>query len=79
MRTKIFFILFFSALILSESVEIQPADATIVENTNEIMIERFLQYLRIKTTQPDADYSKAVDFLKIQAERIGLEFNVKEV
>ena len=78
MRRKIFFILFLTTLILSESVEIKITSEN-QKNTEQVIIQRFLDYLRIKTAHPDIDYSKTVSFLRTQATRIGLEFQVKEV
>ena len=78
MRRKIFFILFLTTLILSESVEVKITSEN-QKNTEEVIIQRFLDYLRIKTAHPDIDYSKTVSFLRTQATRIGLEFQIKEV
>eukprot|EP01080_Neovahlkampfia_damariscottae_P005673 gene5673-9494_t len=61
----------------TESVEIKINSET-VEKTEQVVIHRFLDYLRIKTAQPNVDYTKTVNFLRIQAIRIGLEFQVKE-
>lgn len=41
-------------------------------------VTRFREYLRINTMQPKPDYDAAIAYLKIQAEEIGLEFQVLE-
>ncbi|KAG5677567.1 hypothetical protein PVAND_007317 [Polypedilum vanderplanki] len=44
------------------------------ENDEEIKI--FREYLRIKTVHPNINYAPCVEFLKRQADEIGLEFHV---
>lgn len=39
----------------------------------------FREYLRIKTVHPTPDFEGAVNFLKRQADEIGLEFSTYEV
>ncbi|KAJ2801199.1 adenylate cyclase [Coemansia guatemalensis] len=41
-------------------------------------VQRFIEYLRIKTVQPTPDYAGCTEFLRRQAEEIGLEFQAKE-
>ncbi|KAJ2374223.1 adenylate cyclase [Coemansia sp. RSA 2607] len=41
-------------------------------------VQRFIEYLRIKTVQPTPDYASCTAFLRRQAEEIGLEFSVTE-
>ncbi|KAJ2325328.1 adenylate cyclase [Coemansia sp. RSA 2702] len=41
-------------------------------------VERFIEYLRIKTVQPDPDYAGCRAFLERQAGELGLEFWAKE-
>ncbi|KAJ2779981.1 adenylate cyclase [Coemansia interrupta] len=41
-------------------------------------VQRFIEYLRIKTVQPTPDYASCTLFLRRQAEEIGLEFSVTE-
>ena len=42
-------------------------------------IERFLQYLQIKSVHPTPDYASTMQFLVRQAERIGLAHSVVEM
>ena len=39
----------------------------------------FRDYLRIKSVQPDPDYDSCLDFLKKQADRLGLEHHTTEM
>jgi aminoacylase len=39
-------------------------------------VERFMEYLRIRTEQPRPDYQSCLEWLKRQAEDIGLVFRV---
>ncbi|KAJ1772875.1 adenylate cyclase [Coemansia sp. RSA 353] len=41
-------------------------------------VERFIEYLRIKTVQPTPDYATCQAFLERQAQELGLEFWAKE-
>ncbi|KAJ2900363.1 adenylate cyclase [Coemansia aciculifera] len=41
-------------------------------------VQRFIEYLRIKTVQPAPDYNTCTQFLRQQAQEIGLEFYAKE-
>ncbi|KAJ1721720.1 adenylate cyclase [Coemansia erecta] len=41
-------------------------------------VQRFIEYLQIKTVQPTPDYASCTLFLQRQAEEIGLEFSVTE-
>ncbi len=49
------------------------------EQEQQLMIARFVNYLKIPTVQPHPDYYPAVSFLKKEAERIGLEFETLEL
>ncbi|XP_074286327.1 uncharacterized protein LOC141611638 isoform X2 [Silene latifolia] len=51
--------------------------ATLPSLPSEI-ISRFQEYLRINTSQPNPDYSKAVDFILSQAKSLSLESQVIE-
>ncbi len=42
-------------------------------------VTRFREYLRIRTDQPDPDYSGCADFLQRQAGRIGLACRLVEL
>ncbi|XP_055958164.1 aminoacylase-1 isoform X1 [Patella vulgata] len=42
-------------------------------------VSLFREYLKIKTVQPDVDYSKSVEFLQRVAEDVGLQFKSFEV
>ena len=39
----------------------------------------FRDYIRIKSVQPDPDYVGCVEFLKVQANRLGLDYHVTEM
>jgi acetylornithine deacetylase/succinyl-diaminopimelate desuccinylase-like protein len=41
-------------------------------------IERLREYIKIKTVHPNIDYTEAIEWLKKQAKRIGLEYTVFE-
>ncbi|KAJ2883521.1 adenylate cyclase [Coemansia asiatica] len=41
-------------------------------------VQRFIEYLQIKTVQPKPDYASCTEFLRKQASEIGLEFTVTE-
>ncbi|CAG5118368.1 unnamed protein product [Candidula unifasciata] len=49
-----------------------------MEGVEDPGVSRFREYLRINTMQPTPDYDAALDFLRKQAEAIGLEFRVLE-
>ncbi|BFZ08613.1 hypothetical protein BsWGS_11652 [Bradybaena similaris] len=49
-----------------------------MEGVEDAGVSRFRDYLRINTIQPTPDYDAAIDFLRKQAESIGLEFRVIE-
>lgn len=46
------------------------------KNVNELAIQRFVEYLQIKTVQPEPDYKTALVFLKKYAEELGLEYRI---
>jgi aminoacylase len=41
---------------------------------NEIAVQRFVEYIQIKTVQPEPDYDNAFKFLKNYAKELGLEY-----
>ncbi|CAF0814633.1 unnamed protein product [Rotaria sp. Silwood1] len=43
-------------------------------NQNELAIQRFVEYIQIKTVQPEPDYDSAFKFLKNYAQELGLEY-----
>jgi hypothetical protein len=45
-----------------------------LENMNEVAIQRFVEYIQIKTVQPEPDYENALKFLKNYAQELGLEY-----
>lgn len=45
-------------------------------NHNEIAIQRFVEYIQIKTVQPEPDYDGAAKFLKTYAEELGLGYRI---
>ncbi|CAF0840138.1 unnamed protein product [Adineta ricciae] len=47
-----------------------------VERENQVAIERFVQYIQIKTVQPKPDYQSAFEFLKNYAEELDLEYTL---
>jgi len=44
------------------------------KNQNELAIQRFTEYIQIKTVQPEPDYDGAMKFLKSYAQELGLEY-----
>lgn len=46
------------------------------KNSSELAIQRFIEYVQIKTVQPDPDYKSALKFLKNYAEELGLEYKI---
>lgn len=48
-------------------------------NTEHIAVQRFREYLRIKTVQPNPDYIACAAFLKNYALELGLQYNQVEV
>ncbi|XP_068632984.1 aminoacylase-1-like [Battus philenor] len=46
---------------------------------NNSAVANFVEYLRIPSVQPDINYDECVNFLKRQANEIGLEFQIYEV
>lgn len=44
------------------------------ENLDDVAVERFVQYIQIKTVQPEPDYASAMKFLQRYAEELNLEF-----
>jgi len=43
---------------------------------NDLAIQRFVEYIQIKTVQPEPDYNSALQFLKNYAQELGLEYRV---
>lgn len=41
---------------------------------DELAIQRFIEYIQIKTVQPEPDYDSALKFLKTYAQELGLEY-----
>jgi hypothetical protein len=41
---------------------------------NNVAIQRFVEYIQIKTVQPEPDYKNALKFLKHYAHELGLEY-----
>jgi aminoacylase len=41
---------------------------------NDLAIQRFVEYIQIKTVQPEPDYKSALEFLKNYAQELGLEY-----
>jgi aminoacylase len=46
------------------------------KNQNDIAIQRFVEYIQVKTVQPEPDYDGAFKFLKAYAQELGLAFRV---
>jgi len=44
------------------------------KNQNELAIQRFIEYIQIKTVQPEPDYNNALKFLKNYAQELGLDY-----
>ncbi|CAF3873169.1 unnamed protein product [Rotaria sp. Silwood1] len=45
-------------------------------NQNELAIQRFVEYIQIKTVQPEPDYDSALKFLKNYSQELGLEYRL---
>jgi aminoacylase len=43
---------------------------------DELAIKRFVEYIQIKTVQPQPDYERALQFLKQYAQELDLEYSV---
>lgn len=43
---------------------------------NSLAIERFVQYIQIKTVHPQPDYIRALQFLRNYADELQLEFSL---
>ena len=43
---------------------------------DHIAIQRFVEYIQVKTVQPEPDYDGALKFLKNYAQELGLEYRV---
>ena len=43
---------------------------------DELAIKRFVEYIQIKTVQPQPDYERALQFLKQYAQELELEYSV---
>ncbi len=46
---------------------------------NELAIKRFVEYIQIKTVQPQPDYERALTFLKQYAQELDLEYTVIKI
>ena len=46
------------------------------KSQNQLALQRFIEYIQIKTVQPEPDYDGALKFLKTYAQELGLEFRV---
>ncbi len=44
------------------------------KTSNELAIQRFVEYIQIKTVQPEPDYKNALKFLKNYAQELGLDY-----
>lgn len=42
--------------------------------SDQIAVQRFVEYIQIKTVQPEPDYKSALEFLKKYAEELGLDY-----
>ena len=45
-----------------------------MNNQNELAVQRFVEYIQIKTVQPQPDYEGAFQFLKRYAQELDLEY-----
>jgi aminoacylase len=45
-----------------------------MNNQNELAVQRFVEYIQIKTVQPQPDYEGAFQFLKKYAQELDLEY-----
>ena len=48
-------------------------------NRNDLAIQRFIEYIRIKTVQPEPDYDSALKFLKNYAQELDLEYSTMKI
>ncbi|CAF0892433.1 unnamed protein product [Rotaria sordida] len=48
-------------------------------NQNKIAIQRFVEYIQIKTVQPEPDYDCAFKFLKNYAQELGLQYRLIKI
>ena len=46
-----------------------------VKVQNDLAIQRFVEYVQIKTVQPEPDYDGAFDYLKRYAQELNLEYS----
>ena len=49
------------------------------KNQKDIAIQRFVEYIQIKTVQPEPDYDSAMKFLKNYAQELGLGYRVIQI
>ncbi|KAF2886891.1 hypothetical protein ILUMI_19282, partial [Ignelater luminosus] len=47
-----------------------------MESLNQVAVENFREYLRIRSVHPNPDYDSCVDFLKNQAQSLGLPIQI---
>jgi aminoacylase len=45
-----------------------------MNNQNDLAVQRFVEYIQIKTVQPQPDYEGAFQFLKKYAQELDLEY-----
>ncbi|CAF1647248.1 unnamed protein product, partial [Didymodactylos carnosus] len=50
-----------------------------MNNDDKTAIQHFVDYIRIKTVQPDPDYDKAFEFLKSYANELNLTYQKVQV
>jgi aminoacylase len=46
------------------------------KNYNDLAIQRFVEYIQIKTVQPEPDYNRAFQFLNKYAQELDLKYSV---
>jgi len=46
------------------------------KNHNDLAIQRFVEYIQIKTVQPEPDYNRAFQFLNKYAQELDLKYSV---
>lgn len=46
---------------------------------NQLAIEHFVEYIQIKTVQPQPDYKRAFEFLNKYADELNLDYSVIKI
>lgn len=71
---KILFVLFF-VFVFSQT----DFSKIITKDSRSQSLQRLIDYLNIKTIHPNPNYQQSIEFLKLQAKIIGLEYHIEEI